>query len=57
MEVLSKKLLPSNPDKVMVLRKVTPDILTCSVPFLRFGRVNIGGRGTIGKSQHHLSSN
>lgn len=31
----------------MVLRKVTPDILTCSTPFLRFGRIKIGGRGTI----------
>lgn len=35
----------------MVIRKVTPDILVCSTPFLRFGRVAIGGRGTVVKLQ------
>jgi hypothetical protein len=30
----------------MVIRNVTPDIKTFSTPFLRFGRVKIGGRGT-----------
>ncbi|KAF2155729.1 hypothetical protein K461DRAFT_318423 [Myriangium duriaei CBS 260.36] len=44
---MTSKLIPANPEKVMVLRKVTPEILTCSVPFQRFGRVAIGGRGTI----------
>ncbi|TKX20128.1 hypothetical protein C1H76_7628 [Elsinoe australis] len=44
---MSSKLIPSDPEKVMVIRKVTPEILTCSVPFLRFGRIQIGGRGTI----------
>ncbi|KAM3419911.1 hypothetical protein BST61_g3231 [Cercospora zeina] len=43
----ASKLIPSDPEKVMVLRKITPDILTCSTPFLRFGRIKIGGRGTI----------
>jgi hypothetical protein len=40
------KLIPSDPEKVMVIRNVTPDIKTFSTPFLRFGRVKIGGRGT-----------
>lgn len=30
----------------MVIRSVTPDIKTFSTPFLRFGRIKIGGRGT-----------
>ncbi len=33
----------------MVIRDVTPNVVTLSVPFLRFGRFPIGGRGTIGK--------
>ena len=45
----ASKLIPSDPDKVMVIRRITPSILTCSTPFLRFGRVKIGGRGTIVK--------
>jgi len=40
------KLIPSDPEKVLVTRSVTPDIKTFSTPFLRFGRVKIGGRGT-----------
>lgn len=40
------KLIPSDPEKVMVIRSLTPDIKTFSTPFLRFGRVKIGGRGT-----------
>ncbi|GAM82764.1 hypothetical protein ANO11243_007500 [Dothideomycetidae sp. 11243] len=44
---MTDKLIPHNPEAVMVIRKVTPEILTCSVPFARFGRINIGGRGTI----------
>lgn len=42
-----KKLIPSDPDKVMVIRHVSPQIVTLSTPFLRFGRVKIGGRGTL----------
>jgi len=45
----SAKLIPSDPDKVMVIRDVTPDITTLSVPFLRFGHIKIGGRGTLVK--------
>ncbi|KAI9696388.1 MAG: hypothetical protein M1836_005666 [Candelina mexicana] len=44
---MSSKLIPHNPESVMVIRKVTPNIITCSAPFLRFGRFKIGGRGTI----------
>lgn len=43
------KLIPSDPDKVMLIRRITPNILTCSVPFYRFQRIRIGGRGTIVK--------
>lgn len=40
------KLVPTDPEKVMVIRALTPDVKTFSTPFLRFGRVKIGGRGT-----------
>jgi hypothetical protein len=33
----------------MVIRDVTPNVVTFSVPFLRFGKLPIGGRGTLGK--------
>ena len=33
----------------MVIRNVTPNIVTFSVPFSRFGSVKIGGRGTVVK--------
>jgi len=46
---MTSKLIPSNPEKVMVIRHVTPDIVTLSVPFLRFGMIKLGGRGTLGK--------
>ena len=45
------KLIPSDPEKVMVIRRITPNILTCSTPFLRIGRIKVGGRGTIVKLQ------
>lgn len=44
---MSSKLVPPNPDEVMVIRDVTPNVVTFSVPFLRFGRFPIGGRGTL----------
>ena len=47
----ANKLIPNDPEKVMVIRDVTPNITTLSVPFLRFGRVKIGGRGTLVKLQ------
>jgi hypothetical protein len=46
---MSSKLVPADPAKFMVIRDVVPRaITTLSVPFWRFGRVKIGGRGTIG---------
>jgi len=46
---MSSKLVPSDPASVMVIRDVVPRVITTlSVPFWRFGRVKIGGRGTIG---------
>lgn len=45
---MSSKLFPGDPSKVMVIRKVTPEITTFSVPFSRFGLFKIGGRGTLG---------
>ncbi|CAK7237149.1 hypothetical protein SBRCBS47491_009878 [Sporothrix bragantina] len=44
---MSDKLVPANPVDVMVIRDITPNITTLSVPFLRFGRIEIGGRCTI----------
>jgi len=41
------KLIPSDPEKVMVIRHVNPSIITCSTPFLRFGRIKVGGRATL----------
>ncbi|KAL6409426.1 nuclear protein Qri2/Nse4 [Ilyonectria robusta] len=45
---MSSQLIPSNPSDVMVIRHVTPNIATFSVPFARVGRIKIGGRGTLG---------
>lgn len=45
---MSSKLIPVHPSDVMVTRDVTPNIATFSVPFSRFGRIKIGGRGTLG---------
>lgn len=33
-------------DQTLVIRQVTPDIITFSIPFTRSGMVPIGGRGT-----------
>ncbi|KAK5736151.1 hypothetical protein LTR17_007673 [Elasticomyces elasticus] len=41
------KLIPSDPEKVMVTRSLTSTIKIFSVPFLRFGRIKLGGRGTV----------
>ena len=41
-------LAPSDPSKVMVIRQVTPNITTLSLPFARFGIFKVGGRGSIG---------
>ncbi|MCJ1468779.1 hypothetical protein MMC07_007409 [Pseudocyphellaria aurata] len=44
---MTSKLIPSDSSKVMVIRKITPSLVTCSSPFNRFGKFKIGGRGTI----------
>jgi len=44
---MTSKLIPSNPSEVMVIRKISPNITTLSLPFSRFGKIAIGGRGTI----------
>lgn len=31
----------------MVIRKISDEITTLSVPFARFGRIKVGGRGTL----------
>lgn len=54
---MTSKLIPSNPEKVMVIRNVTPEIVTLSVPFLRFGKIKLGGRATLGMHQISHSSN
>jgi hypothetical protein len=46
--IMSSKLIPANPSEVMVIRNITPNIATFSVPFARFGRIPVGGRGTLG---------
>lgn len=43
------QLFPSNPSATMVIRSVTPDIVTMSLPFARFGLLRFGGRGTLGE--------
>ncbi|KAK1241154.1 hypothetical protein MKX08_001128 [Trichoderma sp. CBMAI-0020] len=44
---MSASLIPANPADLMVIRNVTPNVVTFSVPFARFGRIQIGGRGTL----------
>lgn len=48
---MSAELIPSKPDDLMVVRNVTPNIVTFSLPFSRFGKIRIGGRGTLGASR------
>lgn len=50
---MASKLIPSNPEAVTVIRDVVPGVIvTSSAPFLRFGRIKIGGRGTIVRMQN-----
>ncbi|KAF6836775.1 hypothetical protein CMUS01_05293 [Colletotrichum musicola] len=44
---MSQKLIPANPADVMVIRDLTPNITTFSVPFARFGTLKVGGRATL----------
>ncbi|KIW02129.1 uncharacterized protein PV09_06617 [Verruconis gallopava] len=48
---MTSKLIPKNPEEVMVIRQVTPEITTLSLPFKRYGRIKIGGRGTLVRLQ------
>ncbi|KAF2875072.1 hypothetical protein BDV95DRAFT_626613 [Massariosphaeria phaeospora] len=49
---MSSKLVPSDPSKVMVIRDIVPKtITTFSTPFWRFGRIKVGGRGTVVRLQ------
>ncbi|TLD21568.1 hypothetical protein E2P81_ATG08156 [Venturia nashicola] len=48
---MTSKLIPSNPSEVMVIREITKNITTLSVPFSRFALIHIGGRGTLVKLQ------
>jgi hypothetical protein len=53
---MSSKLVPSDPEKVMIIRDVVDrTITTLSVPFWRFGSIKIGGRGTIGMTSQSIS--
>ncbi|EQB44827.1 hypothetical protein CGLO_16375 [Colletotrichum gloeosporioides Cg-14] len=45
--IMSQKLIPANPADVMVIRDLTPNVTTFSVPFARFGVLKIGGRATL----------
>ncbi|KAF2763311.1 hypothetical protein EJ05DRAFT_496138 [Pseudovirgaria hyperparasitica] len=49
---MTDKLIPSDPSRVMVIRDVIPNVITTlSTPFLRFGKIKIGGRGTLVRLQ------
>lgn len=52
---MSASLIPANPAELMVIRNVTPNVVTFSVPFARFGRIQIGGRGTLGMYNYPYS--
>ncbi|KAK3675791.1 hypothetical protein LTR78_004432 [Recurvomyces mirabilis] len=43
----ASKLIPSDPEKVTITRNLAPTIKIFSAPFLRVGRIKVGGRGTI----------
>lgn len=43
------QLFPFNPSETMVIRSVTPYVVTMSLPFARFGIMRFGGRGTLGE--------
>lgn len=42
------KLVPKDPKSVTVIRAISNNILIFSAPFARFGRIKVGGRGTVG---------
>ncbi|KAL2003859.1 hypothetical protein VTN02DRAFT_1881 [Thermoascus thermophilus] len=44
---MASTLFPPNPSEVMVIRKLTPEVVTLSLPFSRFGHLKFGARGTL----------
>lgn len=48
-------LFPTNPSQVMVIRNVTEDVITMSLPFARFGNLKFGGRGTLGSYHNDIT--
>lgn len=44
---MTSKLIPSNPSEVMVIRALSPNLTTLSLPFSRFGKIKVGGRATL----------
>ncbi|KAF4589602.1 nuclear protein Qri2/Nse4 [Ophiocordyceps camponoti-floridani] len=44
---MSAALIPAKPEDLMVIRTITPNITTFSAPFSRYGKLRIGGRGTL----------
>ncbi|KAK1147290.1 hypothetical protein N8T08_001367 [Aspergillus melleus] len=48
---MAPQLFPKNPSESMVIRNVTSDVVTMSLPFARFGRLKFGGRGTLVKME------
>ncbi|RCI16651.1 hypothetical protein L249_2877 [Ophiocordyceps polyrhachis-furcata BCC 54312] len=44
---MSAALIPAKPEDFMVIRNITPNITTFSAPFSRYGKLRIGGRGTL----------
>ena len=49
----SKALFGADPAATMVIRKVTENITTFSMPFARYNQAKIGGRGTVGMHVIH----
>lgn len=47
------KLAQNNLSEALVIRDVTPNVTTFSIPFARFGVLRVGGRGTIGMVSIH----
>lgn len=46
---MSSQLIPANPADVLVVRDLTPNVTTLSVPFERYGRIHFGGRATVAR--------
>jgi hypothetical protein len=49
---MATKIIPTDVDSVVVIRDITPNITTVSMPLLAMSLFKFGGRATIGKSQN-----